>query len=82
MTRELSLKVRSLSKPLVFVADCSLTNKKYAVKMICKSKMRNPGFRKCIERELAILPKLHHRNIVQFEAKFEDEEYLYIVMEY
>lgn len=33
------------------------------------------------KEEVALMMRLHHRNIVECVASFEDSEYLYIVME-
>lgn len=60
------------------------TAKSYAVKIINRRKALNTGGAGGIdgvERELSILQKLHHPNVVALENFYEDTENYYIVME-
>ncbi|EMG45361.1 Serine/threonine kinase Rad5-like protein [Candida maltosa Xu316] len=59
------------------------TGTSYAVKIINRRKALNTGGNDMVgvERELSILEKLHHPNIVELKAFYEDMDNYYIVME-
>ena len=56
------------------------TKKEYAVKVINKSKLSLKNY-KLIKHETNIMKLLHHPHIVSLEDYFEDDEYIYIIME-
>ncbi|EFJ17487.1 calcium dependent protein kinase 28 [Selaginella moellendorffii] len=59
-----------------------MTGDKVAVKRIEKKKMLLPISIEDVKREVKILDALSgHENVVQFHAAFEDDEFVYIVME-
>lgn len=53
----------------------------FAVKIINKKKALTGGI-ESVNRELAILQKLHHPGIVRLKNFYEDDELFYLVMEY
>ena len=57
------------------------TNKEYAVKVINKSKLSLKNY-KLIHHEMNIMKLLNHPNIVSLVDYFEDDEFIYIVMDY
>lgn len=54
---------------------------KYAVKIIMKEKL-DPAVIKLAREEVAILSMLDHPNIVKYVESYEDNRYMYIVMQY
>ena len=56
-------------------------NVKYAVKILHVKKMSDT-LREQVREELKVLCDLDHSYVVQYIESFEDEKYLYIVMEY
>ena len=58
------------------------TGEKVAIKILEKSKIQDKGDRERISREIHILKIIRHPNIVQLYEIFEDEEKLYLIMEY
>jgi len=55
-------------------------NRKYAIKMINKSKISDRSLKR-LENELNILEKLDHPNLIKHFGTFTDEKYINIVME-
>ncbi|KMT09610.1 hypothetical protein BVRB_6g130630 [Beta vulgaris subsp. vulgaris] len=65
-----------------YVATDKFNSDRVAVKKIDKSKMVLPIAVEDVKREVKILKALAgHENVVQFHNAFEDENYVYIVME-
>ncbi|CAM9894409.1 unnamed protein product [Lampetra planeri] len=67
-------------------ARCYLVTEEYtgchfAAKIITKQRVEKPGHRAKIEQEISLHRKLHHRHIVQFISSFEDENFIYIILE-
>ena len=56
------------------------TKKEYAVKIIAKQKM-NQRQQELLRREIAVMAKLHHPNIVDLVEAFDTPEHTYLVME-
>ena len=54
---------------------------KYAVKILMKETL-DPAVLKLAREEVAILAMLDHPNIVKYVESYEDNRYMYIVMEY
>ena len=54
--------------------------KKLAIKILDKESIKNKVY--ILEREVMILQKLDHPNIIKFYETYQDNKYLYIVMEY
>ena len=59
-----------------------LTNDAVAIKTYEKSQLLNPNRKKGVEREIKILNKVRHPNIVSFIKTIEDSETLNLVFEY
>lgn len=55
-------------------------SKKLAIKILEKDSLNNKIY--ILEREVMILQKLDHPNIIKFYETYQDKKYLYIVMEY
>jgi len=67
----------------VKVATHIQTNEKVAIKILDKTKFfKDIEDINRVEREIAILKKLKHKNIIQFYEIMESQKNLYIVMEY
>ncbi|KAK9713240.1 hypothetical protein RND81_06G013900 [Saponaria officinalis] len=65
-----------------YVATLKSTGDRVAVKKISKSKMVLPVAVEDVKREVKILKELTgHENVVQFYDAFEDDNFVYIVME-
>lgn len=58
------------------------TGQKRAVKIFRKELITKPGKREELDKEIGILKRLDHPNIVRVYEFFEDEKRLYIVMEH
>ena len=54
---------------------------KYAVKIMMKETL-DPDVMKLAREEVGILAMLDHPNIVKYVESYEDNRYMYIVMEY
>nr|XP_010934207.1 calcium-dependent protein kinase 18 [Elaeis guineensis]XP_029123194.1 calcium-dependent protein kinase 18 [Elaeis guineensis] len=65
-----------------FIATDKASGERLAVKRIDKSKMVRPVAVEDVQREVKILKALKgHENVVHFHNAFEDDSYVYIVME-
>ena len=53
-----------------------------AVKKLDKRKLKTPKMKETLRREIQIHKKLQHGNIVRMYADLEDNQYIYLVMEY
>ena len=58
------------------------TNKLYATKCISKDKLDNEDAQKSLRREISILKKLDHKNIIKIMDCHESKSKYYIVLEY
>jgi len=59
------------------------TGKSYAIKIIDKQKFcREEKSQEQIKREIQILSKVSHPNIVAYKGLYESQKYLYIILEY
>ena len=54
----------------------------YAAKVLDKKRMNSPALKKYSEREISILEKLSHPNIVEYYEKLEDDSSYYFIIEY
>ena len=66
----------------VYLVSHKKTKAKYALKAIDKSEPENIEQKKTFNREVEIMSKLNHPNIVKIYGHFEDEKYCYFIMEY
>ena len=67
----------------VKLATHIITKEKIAIKIIDKAKLLKDNFDiKRVKKEISILKKIHHKNIIQLYEILESKHNLYIVMEY
>ena len=66
----------------VFLAMHKKTKVNYAIKAIDKRNKNNEDGKPYFRREIEIMYKLRHPNIVRLFGNFEDENYCYFIMEY
>ena len=59
-----------------------ITNEKVAIKIFDKGKIKSNKEKQYIEREISILKKLNHYNIIKLYNIIEDEYYIYLIQEY
>ena len=66
----------------VFLARHIKTKVKYAIKAIDKQNKTNIEEKPDFRRELEVMYKIHHPNVVKLFGHFEDNKYCYFIMEY
>ena len=66
----------------VFLVYHKKTNVKYAIKAIDKKNKSNIEEKPYFRREVEIMYRLYHPNIVKLYGHFEDNNYCYFIMEY
>ena len=66
----------------VFLARHIKTRVLYAIKAIDKKNKTNIEERPYFRRELEVMYKIHHPNVVKLFGHFEDNKYCYFIMEY
>ena len=66
----------------VFLAEHKLTLAKYAIKTIDKRIHTNEKGQAYFKREIEIMYRVHHPNVVKLFGHFEDENFCYFIMEY
>ena len=66
----------------VFLARHKHTRVKYAIKAIDKKNKTNIKEKPYFRRELEVMYKIHHPNVVKLFGHFEDNNYCYFIMEY
>lgn len=66
----------------VKLATHKATGQKFAIKIFNKKDLNDPALRKSVMREIKILKKIDHQNIVKYHEDMQGKNYLYIVMEY
>jgi aurora kinase len=66
----------------VFLARHIKTRVLYAIKAIDKKNKTNIEERPYFRRELEVMYKIHHPNVVKLFGHFEDNNYCYFIMEY
>ena len=79
---EILAKVGEGSFGVVFKAKYKKTGCIYAIKSIDKKNKTNQEGRSYFKREIEIMYKIRHPNIVRLYTHFEDDHYCYFVMEY
>jgi len=58
------------------------TKAQYAIKLIDKIKIENKAHKELFAREVEMMYKINHPNIVKLYSHFEDENFCYLIMEY
>ena len=66
----------------VFLARHIKTRVLYAIKAIDKKNKTNIEEKPYFRRELEVMYKIHHPNVVKLFGHFEDNNYCYFIMEY
>ncbi len=66
----------------VYLAEHNKTKVKYAIKRIDKKDKTNIEETPYFRREIEIMYKIRHPNVVRLYGHFEDDRYIYFVMEY
>ena len=66
----------------VFLARHKKTKVQYAIKAIDKKNKTNIDEKPYFRRELEVMYKIHHPNVVKLFGHFEDNHYCYFIMEY
>ena len=66
----------------VFLVTHKITNAKYAIKVIDKRNQTNIEQKTYFNREIEIMYKIHHPNVVKLFGNFECDDYCYLIMEY
>ena len=66
----------------VFLAKHRITKAQYAIKVIDKKNKTNIEEKPYFRRELEVMYKIHHPNVVKLFGHFEDNNYCYFIMEY
>ena len=66
----------------VFLAQHKKTKVQYAIKAIDKKNKTNIEEKPYFRRELEVMYKIHHPNVVKLFGHFEDNNYCYFIMEY
>lgn len=66
----------------VFLVQKVNTNEKYVLKKIDLLRLDKSDIEKYLMREISIMEKLRHKNIVRFYENFEENNSSYILMEY
>ena len=59
-----------------------ITNEKVAIKILKKKKMQRAKDKSRLEREISILKRLHHINVIKIHKISEEQDNYFIVMEY
>ena len=67
---------------LVLLAQHKVTQAKYAIKCIDKRNQSNIKGQSYFKREIEIMYRVHHPNVVKLFGHFEDNNYCYFIMEY
>ena len=66
----------------VYLVKHKVTQAKYAIKAIDKRNKINQDKKPYFKREIEIMYKIHHPNVVKLYGHFEDNNYCYFIMEY
>ena len=67
---------------IVYLSTHKLTKERVAIKVLDKTKIKNISDKTRIEREISILKKLHHFNIINIYSTIEDKNTIYIIQEF
>ena len=66
----------------VYLVRHKVTNAEYAIKAIDKRNKANQEEKPYFRREIEVMYKIHHPNVVKLYGHFEDNNYCYFIMEY
>lgn len=65
----------------VYKVSSKLTNNVYALKVLSKNQITNLKLTEQLKKEIAIIAKCNHENIIKLYGAFEDKSYIYLIME-
>lgn len=65
----------------VYRVSSKLTNKIYALKVLSKNQLTHLKLMDQLKNEINIFSRCHHENIIALYAAFEDQNYIYMIME-
>ena len=66
----------------VYLVRHKITKAEYAIKAIDKRNKTNQEEKPYFRREVEVMYKVHHKNVVKLFGHFEDNNYCYFIMEY
>ena len=66
----------------VYLVTHKVTKVQYAIKAIDKRNKENQSEKPYFRREIEVMYKIHHPNVVKLYGHFEDNNYCYFIMEY
>ena len=66
----------------VYLVSHKTTKTQYAIKAIDKRNKANQSEKPYFRREIEVMYKIHHPNVVKLYGHFEDNNYCYFIMEY
>ena len=66
----------------VYLVKHKVTKAEYAIKAIDKRNKSNQEEKPYFRREIEVMYKIHHPNVVKLYGHFEDNNYCYFIMEY
>ena len=66
----------------VYLVSHKTTKAQYAIKAIDKRNKANKSEKPYFRREIEVMYKIHHPNVVKLYGHFEDNNYCYFIMEY
>ena len=66
----------------VYLVQHKVTKAQYALKAIDKRNKANQEEKPYFKREVEVMYKIHHPNVVKLYGHFEDKNYCYFIMEY
>jgi len=66
----------------VYLVRHKVTKAEYAIKAIDKRNKTNQEEKPYFRREIEVMYKVHHKNVVKLFGHFEDNNYCYFIMEY
>ena len=65
----------------VYRVSSKLTNQIYALKVLSKNQITNLKLTEQLKKEISIIAKCDHENIIKLYGAFEDKSYIYLIME-
>ena len=65
----------------VYKVSSKLTSNVYALKVLSKNQITNLKLTEQLKKEIAIIAKCNHENIIKLYGAFEDKSYIYLIME-
>ena len=79
---QILIEIGSGSLGKVYRVTHKVTKAEYAIKAIDKRDKTNQEIKPYFRREIEIMYKIHHPNVIKLYGHFEDNNYCYFIMEY